>query len=468
MGAVSSSRRGTTVIQHIEEKTSTPITSYIVDHILDDKKMAALTCSNTWHENGLDHQQRDSTLPKTFKQNTRAGRLESTPAKPVTLARMVEDLACQVHASPSLHNQSMAAKVTALKTVASHLLATRWSEGSRSTSEPVPRALAPRLGLPSGTIIAAVPMVGGVGASATAAATTKGNATPNSAQTETNGTSAATSSPAPLSQHDVLQHLEAQMQQTCGSLAFEDAARRVMEVASLPLTLRFVSTLLAMDEAHVLPAQVLEEVKKTMGTFAPPPKKCSMVFGPFYDDVLLGSPHSIVKEVVNEGGNEEGNEEGNEVGNGSKQEQAQEQEAKEEAKEEAKGEATGEAKQKTSHSIVAWFVPNPRVEQSVSFSLLNAAKKEQLKCEIVWTPTGMGSVHIHLPSLSTPFTHPVLSHLVNGTVVLLWLVVVVVMLIFFLFLFFFCSFWWVWLCWGFVVGGNRHCAESANSIAVGC
>ena len=466
MGAVSSSRRGTTVIQHIEEKTSTPITSYVVDHILDDKKMAALTCSNTWHENGLDHQQRDSTLPKTFKQNTRAGRLESTPAKPVTLARMVEDLACQVHASPSLHTQSMAAKVTALKTVASHLLATRWSEGSRSTSEPVPRALAPRLGLPFGAIIAAVPVVGGVGASATAAATTKGNATPNSAQTETNGTSAATSSPAPLSQHDVLQHLEAQMQQTCGSLAFEDAARRVMEVASLPLTLRFVSTLLAMDEAHVLPAQVLEEVKKTMGTFAPPPKKCSMVFGPFYDDVLLGSPHSIVKEVGNEGGNEGGNE----VGNGSKQEQAQEQEAKEdateEAKKEAKKEATEEDTQKTSHSIVAWFVPNPRVEQSVSFSLLNAAKKEQLKCEIVWTPTGMGSVHIHLPSLSTPFTHPVLSHLVNGTVVLLWLVVVVVvMLNFFLFFLFFLV---GLVVLGFVVGGNRHCAESANSIAVGC
>jgi hypothetical protein len=145
---------------------------------------------------------------------------------------------------------------------------------------------------------------------------------------------------------------------------------------------------------------------------------------------LVGNTHTV------------GNEVGNEEGNGSKQEQAQEQEAKEdateEAKKEAKKEATEEDTQKTSHSIVAWFVPNPRVEQSVSFSLLNAAKKEQLKCEIVWTPTGMGSVHIHLPSLSTPFTHPVLSHLVNGTVVLLWLVVVVVvMLNFFLFFLFF-------------------------------
>ena len=113
-----------------------------------------------------------------------------------------------------------------------------------------------------------------------------------------------------------------------------------------------------------------------MKQFIPPPKNCSMVFGPFQDDILLSSQHSAF--TLSSGSNRTSYE--------------------------------------NSHSIIVWFIPNPIEEKSVSFSLLNSKKIEQLKCDIEWTKIGMGKVHIRFPSLNPPYDHPVLSHFVNGTI----------------------------------------------------
>jgi len=374
MGAVNSSRHAAAV-EEAEKESSSPITSYVVDHILNDEKMSSLSCSNKWSDYQVDFPSAENILSKqvqAFKQNTRAGRLESTPAKPVTLARMVEDLAAKVHASPSLQTKSMETKVTALKTLAAHLLAKRWEQVSRTTSEPVPRALAPRLSAP---LVVAARISSGetVGTTSTITNESTKNESSDIGSSSSNG---STSIAVQSNQRGVLNVLSTQMEDACKSLSFEEAAKHVMDVASLPLTLAFVSTLLTMSKSYNISNNVMNLVNTTMKQFIPPPKNCSMVFGPFQDDTLLSSQHSAF--TLSSGSNRTSYE--------------------------------------NSHSIIVWFIPNPIEEKSVSFSLLNSKKIEQLKCDIEWTKIGMGKVHIRFPSLNPPYDHPVLSHFVNGTI----------------------------------------------------
>ena len=396
MGAVNSSQKK---IRFVSEKSGLPITTYIVDNILDDEKMSSLSCNNSGSESLTIDPAVHASLSKqveAFKQNTRAGRLESTPSKPITLARMVEDLACNVHQSPSLHTQSLEIKVAALKTLAAHLLSTRWNEDSNSTSsEMVPRALLPRLAVAAGVGVAA-PRLSVANSTVSNLSNLNNNNPTFNSSASSSGTEVVNESKSESNdQVDILASLNARMEASCNSSSFEEAARHVMSVASLPLTMAFVTSLISLPAAVPLDtttttttpptapstSNLLQEVEQVMERFVPPPKKCAMIFGPFINDILLGSPLSVPIDPS-----------GIDLENESKT----------------------ETKKINTHSIIAWFVPRPLEEQSISFSLLNHKKQNQLQCEIVWSKSGMGSVNIHLKG--SAIVHPVHSHLIDGTV----------------------------------------------------
>jgi hypothetical protein len=127
------------------------------------------------------------------------------------------------------------------------------------------------------------------------------------------------------------------MEQEIQSSSLESAASSVMAAASLPLTLAFVSTLVSMPETTSIPSELLTTVENIISSFSPPPKKCAIIFGPFFErDVLLGSQHSELTPA--------------------------------EEKKNASEEST------RSHSIIAWFIPRPKLENYITFSLMDEFK----------------------------------------------------------------------------------------------